>query len=307
VSYVENMSTRAKVAWGLVLAWIGGTIAFAIGYGIKSHEAATVVSEQFTPIDEFRLDTYVKLGPITINKGVIFVLLAALITIAIMVWVARSMRLRPNAVQVMVEWFYSFSRSLAFDNMNQHLARKYFPLIATLFVFILVTNLIGYIPLPLETHNTFNLFGAKIPGFQLYAADTNLALPLILALMVFVIFNYEGIRAHHGPVRYFKSLIPGGVGKGLLPLIAVIEVLSVFLRLVSLTIRLWANLLAGHLLIAFLGGELGILVGLPFISWFLLPLGVLVYLFEAILIAGLQAFIFAILTAIYIGDAAHTH
>jgi F-type H+-transporting ATPase subunit a len=301
------MSTRAKVAWGLVLVWIGGTIAFAIGYGIKSHEAATVVSEQFTPIDEFRLDTYVKLGPISINKGVIFILLTALITIGIMVWVARSMRTRPGAVQVMVEWFFSFTRSLAFDNMNQHLARKYFPLIATLFVFILVTNLIGYIPLPLETHNRFSLFGASIPGFQLYAADTNLALPLILALMVFVIFNYEGIRAHHGPIGYFKALIPSGVGKGLLPLIAVIEVLSVFLRLLSLTVRLWANLLAGHLLIAFLGGELGILVGLPFISWFLLPLGVAIYLFEAVLIAGLQAFIFAILTAIYIGDAVQHH
>ncbi|MBV8735173.1 MAG: F0F1 ATP synthase subunit A, partial [Solirubrobacterales bacterium] len=167
-------------------------------------------------------------------------------------------------------------------------------------------NLIGYIPLPLETSNTFNLFGVHVPSFQIYAADTNVAFPLILAAMVFLLFNYEGVR-YHGPIGYVKSLIPGGVGRGILPLIVVIEILSVFLRLLSLTIRLWANLLAGHLLIAFMGGELGVLVGLPFISWFLLPLGVLIFVFEATLIAGLQAFIFAILTAIYIGDSVHGH
>lgn len=306
MSRVATMSPRRRAAWAFVIAWIGGTIAFAIGFGIKSHKAAAIISQQFTPIDEFRLDSYVTIAGVHINKGVIYVVAASLITIWIMSYVARRMQMRPNRIQVVVEWFYSFTRSLTYDNMDTGLGRKYFPLIATLFVFILVTNLIGYIPLPLESTNTFSLFGAKIPSFQLYAADTNVAFPLILALMVFIIFNYEGVR-HHGPIGYLKSLIPGGVGKGLLPLIVVIEILSVFLRLISLTIRLWANLLAGHLLIAFLGGELGILVGLPFISWFLLPLGVAVYLFEAILIAGLQAFIFAILTAIYIGDAVHTH
>ena len=305
MSYVANMSQRRKLAWAFGIAWIGGTIAFAVGLGIKSHKAAAIISQQFTPIDEFRLDSYVSIGGVQINKGVIYILLTALITIGLMTYVARKMQMRPNRIQVVVESFYSFTRSMTYDNMDQQLSRKYFPLIATLFVFILVTNLIGYIPLPLESTNTFSLFGAKIPSFQLYAADTNVAFPLILALMVFVLFNYEGIR-HHGPLGYFKSLIPSGVGK-LLPLIAVIEVLSVFLRLISLTIRLWANLLAGHLLIAFLGGELGILVGLPFISWFLLPLGVGIFLFEATLIAVLQAFIFAILTAIYIGDAVHTH
>jgi F-type H+-transporting ATPase subunit a len=234
------------------------------------------------------------------------VLLTAAITLGVMWWVARRMQMRPNRVQTMVEWLYDFSLRMTRDNMDERLSQKYFPLIATLFVFIMVTNLIGYIPLPLEDTNTFNVFGAHIPAFQIYAADTNLAFPLILSLGVFVLFNYEGVR-HHGPIGYFKSLIPGGVSGAMLPLIAVIEVLSVFLRLISLTIRLWANLLAGHLLIAFMGGELGVLVGLPFISWFLLPLGIAIYLFEATLIAGLQAFIFAILTAIYIGDSVHGH
>jgi F-type H+-transporting ATPase subunit a len=306
VSYFQNMSTRAKLLWGFLIVWLGGTIVFAVAYGITSHKAASIVSGQFSPIDEFKLDTWVKIGPISINKGVLFVLLAAAITVGIMGWVARKMRMRPNRVQVAVEWLYDFTRQMTSENMDDPLARKYFPLIATLFVFILVTNLIGYIPLPLESSNTFNLFGVHVPAFQIYAADTNVAFPLILAAMVFLLFNYEGVR-HYGPTGYVKSLIPGGVGGAILPLIVVIEILSVFLRLLSLTIRLWANLLAGHLLIAFMGGELGVLVGQPFISWFLLPLGVVIFVFEATLIAGLQAFIFAILTAIYIGDSVQGH
>ncbi len=289
MSFVQNMSTRAKVLWGFVIVWIGGTIVFAIAYGITSHKAASIVSGQFSPIDEFKLDTWFKIGPIAINKGVLFILLAAGLTIGVMGWVARKMQMRPNRVQAAVEWLYDFTRQMTSENM-----------------FILVTNLIGYIPLPLESSNTFNLFGVHVPAFQIYAADTNVAFPLILAAMVFLLFNYEGVR-HYGPTGYVKSLIPGGVGGAILPLIVVIEILSVFLRLLSLTIRLWANLLAGHLLIAFMGGELGVLVGLPFISWFLLPLGVLIFVFEATLIAGLQAFIFAILTAIYIGDSVQGH
>ena len=150
------------------------------------------------------------------------------------------------------------------------LEKKYFPLIATIFIFILVSNLIGYIPLPVDSTDKFNLFGAHLPSFQIYAADTNVAFPLVLSLGVFVLFLNEGIK-HHGPIGYLKSLMPGGVKGPIVLLIFPIEILSVFLRLISLTVRLWANLLAGHLLIAFMGGTLGVLVGLQLVSWFLLP------------------------------------
>jgi F-type H+-transporting ATPase subunit a len=192
------------------------------------------------------------------------------------------------------------------ENLNEDMERKYFPLIATIFVFILVSNLIGYVPLPINSGETFKLFGAAIPSFQIYAADTNVAFPLILALGVFVLFTYEGVK-HHGPIGYLKSLMPGGVKGPIVGLIFPIEILSNFLRLISLTVRLWANLLAGHMLIAFMGGELGVLVGLQLVSWFLLPAGIAIFLFEAVLIAGLQAFIFSILTAIYLGGAVESH
>jgi len=125
----------------------------------------------------------------------------------------------------------------------------------------------------------------------------------VLALGVFVAYNVEGVRVH-GPIGYIKSLIPAGVGGVMSVLIFPLEMLSNFvLRPLSLTIRLWANLLAGHLLIDFMAGNLAVLLGLQLLGWFTLPLGVIIYLFEAVLIAGLQAFIFAILTAIYLGGA----
>lgn len=301
-----GMSRGRKIGWSIAGVWLAGIVFFAIVYGIKGHKAADVASGVFSPIDEFKLDTWFKLGPIAFNKGVLYLLITAGLTVGIMGYAARRLKQRPGRLQVAVEWCYDFTRSMSRENLDDRLMRKYFPLIATLFVFILVTNVIGYIPLPVDSTNKFNLFGLHIPSFQIYAADTNVAFPLILTLGVFILFNYEGVR-HHGFIGYIKSLIPSGIGKGLLPLITVIEILSVFLRLISLSVRLWANLLAGHLLIAFMSGELGVLVGQTVIAWALLPLGIAIYMFEATLIAVLQAFIFAILTAIYIGGSVHSH
>jgi F-type H+-transporting ATPase subunit a len=301
------MSTGKKIGLSVFALWLLGLVFFIAVFGFKSHKAPAVASGVFSPTDEFKLDTWFKLGPVAFNKGVLYLLLTVGLTLALMLYMAKRLKERPGRLQVAIEMFYGLTRSMSRDNMDDSLSRKYFPLVATIFIFILVTNLLGYVPLPVDSGEKFNLFGAHIPSFQLYAADTNVAFPLILGLGVFILFNYEGVKAHHGPIGYFKSLIPSGIGKGLLPLIAVIEVLSVFLRLISLTVRLWANLLAGHMLIAFMGGELGVLTGNQWVQWFLLPAGVVIYLFEAVLIAGLQAFIFAILTSIYIGSAASSH
>jgi F-type H+-transporting ATPase subunit a len=303
----RGMSKARKIGYSLVGAWIGGIVLFIILFGFKSHKAASVVSGVFSPTNEFKLDTWFKLGPIAFNKGVLYLLITVAITIGVMVYIAKRLQQRPGRLQVAVESFYSLSQGMSRENLDEDMQRKYFPLIATIFVFILVTNLIGYIPLPVDSGETFNLFGASIPSFQIYAADTNVAFPLILALGVFALFTYEGVRHHHGPIGYIKSLMPGGIKGPIVGLIFPIEILSNFLRLISLTVRLWANLLAGHMLIAFMGGELGVLVGDQWVQWLLLPFGVAIYLFEAVLIAGLQAFIFSILTAIYLGSAVSSH
>ena len=131
-------------------------------------------------------------------------------------------------------------------------------------------------------------------------------MPLILALVVFIAFNWEGIRAH-GPLGYVKSLIPSGVKGPMLILIAPLEIISNFMRLVSLTIRLFANILAGHMIILFMAGGLGVILGLAFIGWLSFPIGIAIYLFELGLVATLQAFIFATLSAIYLGGAVSHH
>ncbi len=305
-SQKQGMSQGRKVLYWFLGVWLGGIVLFVILFGVTAHKAPAVASNVFSPTDEFKLDTWFKLGPIAFNKGVLYLLITVGITIGVMFYISRRLQQRPGRLQVAVEMFYNFTRGMSRENLSEDMERKYFPLIATIFVFILVSNLIGYIPLPVDSGETFRLLGSNIPSFQIYAADTNVAFPLILALGVFILFTYEGVK-HHGPIGYLKSLMPGGVKGPIVILIFPIEILSNFLRLISLTVRLWANLLAGHMLIAFMGGVLGVLVGLQLVSWFLLPAGIAIFLFEAVLIAGLQAFIFAILTAIYLGGAVESH
>ena len=302
---IRGWSKAQKISAGIVLAWLGGTIAIALAFGLKSQK-----NLNYLPQDEFKLFTWAHLvGPIDLNKAVLYLVLAGALTVGAMVWIAKRMQMRPNRVQTAVEWAYGIcKRQITDDNMDADMARKWFPLIATLFFFILVSNLLGYIPLPVNTNplEEVHLFGATLPTFQLFAATTNISFPLTLALIVYIAFNAEGVRAH-GPFGYVKSLVPAGVAGGMLLLIFPIEILSNVLRLLSLTIRLWANLLAGHMLIGFMSGGLAVLLGVKFLAWFLLPFGVVMFLFEAVLIAGLQAFIFAILAAIYLGSAVSEH
>ncbi len=296
---VRGWSRTKQILYGILLVYVLGLIGFVVAFGIKGHK-----NENFKVIDSFHLETWFHIvGPLDFNKGVLYLLLATGITLGIMLFVAAHMRRRPGRLQVAVELGYNLMSQVTRENMDEARTKKWFPVVFTLFVFILVSNLIGYIPLPVDSQNTFRLFGVNIPSFQIYAAVTNVAVPLVLALGVFFAYNAEGVRTH-GLGGYIKSLIPQGVGGPMLILIFPLEMLSNFvLRPLSLTIRLWANLLAGHLLIDFMAGNLAVLLGLQLLGWLTLPIGVVIFLFEAVLIAGLQAFIFAILTAIYLGGA----
>jgi len=298
---IRGWSKRRKTFVGFLLVWLGGTVALGIAFGLHGKK-----NSSFLPQDEFKLLNWAHLfGPIYLNKAVLYLVLAGVITCGLMLWVARHMQLRPNRVQTAVEAAYGLlAGQITGDNMDDRMARKWFPFIATLFFFILVSNFLGYVPLPVNTDplQELHIFGAHLPNFQLFAATTNISFAFVLALLVYIAFNAEGVRAH-GPGGYIKSLIPAGVGGGMVLMIFPIEVLSNFLRLLSLTIRLWANLLAGHMLISFMSGGLAVLLGVKYLAWFLLPFGVVMFLFEAVLIAGLQAFIFAILAAIYLGSA----
>jgi F-type H+-transporting ATPase subunit a len=291
------MTTRQKLL-AFAAVYIGGVIAIvaATGWHRTSNDA-------FQPQNEFKLDTWFSVGPLDVNKAVLYVLIAGLLTCATMIYVAKRMQDRPNRVQTAVEIVYRLMRdNITRGAMDDRMAARWFPFIGALFLFILFSNLIGYIPLPTNTEHTFSVFGLAIPSFALYAATANLSIPLVLAIVVFFAYTIEGIRAK-GPMGYLKSLIPAGVTGAMAGFIFVLEVFSNVMRLMSLSVRLFANILAGHLIILFMGGALAVLLGIAALGWLTLPLGIILFLFEVGLVAGLQAFIFATLTAIYLGGA----
>jgi F-type H+-transporting ATPase subunit a len=260
-------------------------------------------NEDFEPQDEFTLYPWIDLpGSLDINKAVLYLVLAGILTCVSMVYVARRMEARPNRIQTAVEVLFSLMRdNITRGNMDSRMAAKYFPFIGALFLFIWFSNLIGFIPLP-TAHEKFSLFGWEIPTFGIYAATANVSVPLVLSIIVFISYTSEGIRAK-GVGGYLKSLIPAGVTGAMAGFIFVLELLSNVMRIVSLSVRLFANMLAGHLIILFMAGGLAIILGIAGIGVFLLPLGIILYLFEVGLVATLQAFIFATLSAIYIGGA----
>lgn len=297
------MSTRRKLGLGIGAVYILGFVVLVAAFGATRQD-----NDLFKPQDEFKLLPWIELpGPLDINKGVLYLVITTTLTIVVMVWISNRMQARPNRVQTAVEWAYTGLRDkIVRDNMDDQMARKWFPLIFTMFIFIWISNLIGYLPLPVNSGETFNIFGKEIPSFQIYAATANVSIPLVLALIVFFSYNIEGLRAK-GLWGYTKSMIPPGVKGPILIMIFPLEVVSHFLRLISLTVRLFANLLAGHMLIQFMSGGLAVLLGLEVLAWFTLPAGIAIFLFEVTLIAGLQAFIFAILTSIYLGSAVSDH
>jgi F-type H+-transporting ATPase subunit a len=166
--------------------------------------------------------------------------------------------------------------------------------------------MIGYLPLPTNTEHKVDIFGIGFPAFALYAATANISVTLALTLVVWFSYHSEGVRAK-GPINYLKSWVPEGVtGPAAVP-IFFIEVISHFVRIISLSVRLFANLLAGHLLILFMAGGLVVLLGLAALGVFTLVVAFAFYMFEVLLIATLQAFIFSTLTAIYLGEAVAEH
>jgi F-type H+-transporting ATPase subunit a len=294
------VSRRSKILLGIFI-WLGGAIAL---YGIFGKDGK---NDDFKPQNEFKLDPWVdlKIGGIdlSINKAVLYVFLACAITTITMIWIAKRMQDRPNRVQTLIEGAYDLTYTqIAGNNMPSKTAAKYFPFVATLFFFIWFSNMLGYIPLPTNTHETVDIFGFALPAFALYAATANLSVPLVLTLVVWGGYQIEGVR-EHGIRGHLKGWLPAGVsGPAAVP-IFFIEVISQFMRIISLSVRLFANILAGHLLILFMAGGLAVLLGITALGWVTLPIAIAFYLLEVGLIATLQAFIFATLTSIYFGEA----
>jgi len=298
-----GLSTKAKVLIGLG-AYLAIAILLMLIFGSSGK------NEHFQPQNEFKLEPWISIHiagvDMSINKAVFYLLLASVLTVATMLWISRRMQQKPNRVQVAIEVAYDMTKNtIAGGNMDTKMAARWFPFLAALFFWIWFSNIIGFIPLPTNTEHAIDVFGLEIPSFALYAATANLSIPLVLTLVVWISYHVEGVRAK-GPIKYLASWLPPGLedmNPAAKAFIFVIEAVSHFARLISLSVRLFANILAGHLLLLFMGGGLAVLLGIAALGALTFPLAFFFFILEVGLIATLQAFIFSTLTAIYLGGA----
>jgi F-type H+-transporting ATPase subunit a len=259
----------------------------------------------FDPAVEFEQHAWIPIhiGPLdlSITKAVAYLFLGTVVTILLGLGLMRwRLKVEPDERQTVGEMVYDIAQTqIAEQGLPAKAIGRWFPYVASLFLFIWTLNILGFIPLPLSDE-TVTVFGVELPTLGIYAATSSISVTLALALMTFVFTHVEGIRAN-GVIRYFKSWVPE-VPKAMVPFIAVLEVLGQFMRLISLSVRLFANMLAGHILILTFIGLIFVIGNIA-----LAPLSVLVgtlfYIFEVVIVVSIQAYIFAALSAIYIGSA----
>ena len=268
---------------------------------VLSIPAPAFARGKFDPTTEFEQHDWIPihLGPLnlSITKAVAYLLIGTALTILLGIGLMRSkLALLPDRRQTVGEALYEIAQTqIAEQGLPSKAIGRWFPYVATLLLFIFVVNLIGFIPLPL-TGETYH----GVPVWGIYAATSSLSVTLALALLTFVFTHFEGVR-WNGPVRYFKSWIPEAP-KPLLALIVPLEILGQFMRLISLSVRLFANMLAGHILILTFIGLMFILETVV-LAPIVIPVATAFYLFEVVIVVTIQAFIFAALSAIYIGSA----
>ena len=271
----------------------------ALGAGDTSESKGAFIS------DEWELHDWIPIhiGPLnlSINKAVAYLLLGALVSCVIgIVFMRVKVGKDPTRRQALGEQIYEIAQvQVAEQGLPTKAVGRWFPYVASLMIFIWTVNMLGFIPLPLSDQKT-TIAGVQVPTLAIFAATSTLSVTLALALLTFVFTHVEGIRAN-GAWKYFKSWIPD-VPKGLYPLIVPLEILGQFMRLISLSVRLYANMLAGHMLILTFVGLI-IVLGNVFLAIIAVPAATLFYLFEVIIVVSIQAYIFAALSAIYIGSA----
>ena len=270
--------------------------------------AQALGAEEFNPEHEFELPEWVPIhiGPLdlSINKAVVYLMLGSLLTMAIGILLMRvRLGVDPSTRQTIGEQIYDVCQTqIAEGGLPSKAIGRWFPYVATLFLFIWTVNMLGFIPLPLTNPaDHVEVFGLTVPSLGIYAATAQISVTLVLAVMSVAFTHIEGVR-WNGAGPYFKGWVPHGVPKALAPFLFVIEVLSHSVRIISLSLRLYANMLAGHMLILVVIGLIIVLQS-AYLALVSVPLATLFYLFEVVIVVNIQAFIFATLSAIYIGSA----
>ena len=239
------------------------------------------------PMQQF---TVHKIGPeikiagvdLSFTNASLFMVISAAIIIAFLYFGSRERKIIPSKIQLVTEMVYNFVAKMISDTAGSK-AKPYFPFIFSLFMFVLICNMVGMLPYS-------------------FTVTSHIIVTLIMALFIFVAVTIIGFVKHG--FKYLNIFVPSGVPAVLLPLITIIEIISYLSRPVSLSVRLFANMMAGHTMLKVFGGfvvSLGILGG-----WLPLSFSVALTGLE-ILVAFLQAYVFAILTCIYLNDALNLH
>jgi F-type H+-transporting ATPase subunit a len=276
-------------------------------------DAGNGETAEFVPTDEFEhaiepikiggKELSVDLGifDFSISRVVVYLWLAAIIVFLICYSIAKIVQIMPSRKQVAFEGLYEYIRdNLVAAVMPRESIKTWFPYLLTLFLFILVNNLLGLVPLPFKMSHEIGV----LPEFTSYAATSNIGVTLGLAGLTFLMTHFSGIK-YNGFVGYFKNWVPASAPAVLKPILFLIHAVSEVFRLVSLSVRLFANLLAGHIMILVFYSLIFMLtVSTIFIAPLIWSGVIAISLFE-IFVALIQAYIFAILSAVYIGGAIH--
>jgi len=247
-------------------------------------------SSSIDALSQFKLST--ALGPIgasvNFTQSNLMMVIAGLLTLALL-WVGmRPRAMVPGRLQAAAEMAYETILSMCTETIGPE-GRKFFPFVFTLFFFILFGNLMGVFP-------------------YAFTFTSHIAVTLALSLLVFVLVTVVALKEHG--LHFFSYFVPAGVPKVLTPLMVLIEVISYLSRIISLSVRLFANMMAGHVMLEVFGAFIVMLGAAGLIGW--IPAGLSLAVNTALigfelLVATLQAYVFAVLTCIYLHDAVHLH
>lgn len=243
----------------------------------------------FSPLEQFSIVTFIPLGYLSFTNSSFFMLLTTgLVSFLFYLVTINGGYLVPTRWQSFVEMIYEFVLNLVEEQIGSA-GKQYFPLIFTTFTFLLFSNLIGMIPYSFTT-------------------TSHIIVTFTLSISLFIAVTLIGFQKHG--LHFFSFFLPGGAPLALAPFLVVIEVVSYSFRGISLGVRLFANLMAGHTLVKILAGfawTMMSLGGILFVASFIPFAVVFALTFLEVGVAALQAYVFTILTCIYLNDAIHLH
>jgi F-type H+-transporting ATPase subunit a len=245
-----------------------------------------------SPVEQFTIKALLHLQlfgfDVSFTNSAMFMLLAVLVSVIYLTFAMRRREMVPGRLQASAEMLYEFISEMVRSNVGNE-GRPYFPFIFTLFVFLLFGNMLGLIPYS-------------------YTFTSQIVVTFVMAAFVFVGVTLVALIKHG--THFFSFFIPPGAPKALVPFLIIIEVISYFVRPVSLSVRLFANMLAGHTMLKVFAGLAVMITGAGGVAMAgsVLPFLALIGLTGLeVLVAGLQAYVFTILTCMYLNDALHLH